>query len=71
MREDLLTRIKQEFRENKHLTDTQAIKTAIKEAQRYSAQLNSLLDKNHESELNSNIDQYRVGTGWPWDRKEG
>lgn len=74
--------VKTQFRYNSHLVDSMAYKSAMIEAHRSLKQIEALSVKGSENEIgdavvdnhdstdesSSSDGNYRVGTGWPWDR---
>ena len=76
LRHSIRTQVIHEFHCNKSLTDTVAIKTLMTEARRNLEKLramgNSSITPLSESDTeveDPNERQHRIGTGWPWAKK--
>ena len=77
LRQSIRTQVIHEFHCNKSLTDTVAIKTLMTEARRNLEKLRAMgqsssMPPPSESERDGedeNERQHRIGTGWPWAKK--
>ena len=74
LRQSIKSQVLYEFRTNKDLTDTVAIKTLMAEARRNLEKLRAMsqplgVSKSATPDADKDDpEQHRVGTGWPWAR---